>query len=472
MPNNIDETTEERVPATLPDARMPMAGGAAALAETRRAIAEVQSAMLIAKQFPRDRTRALDQIMRDCGRKRLAEEALYSYSRGGSEITGPSIRLAEVLAQNWGNIEFGWNEVARSQGISEVIAFAWDTETNVRRSIKFHVKHLRDTKGGPKPVRDERDIYEICANQAARRMRACILNIIPGDIVDEAVEVCEATLAAKETTTPEAIAKMVEVFAALGVSKEKIERRCQRKAETITAPQMIQLRRIYNSIKDGMSSPDEWFEGAPASERPQRPIETPKEEKPKEEPYTIIGWDGQERQALGVEAAVAAFTAALQEGGKGRGTDGVDGVWESNGLLFSQLRERGNGVVADGLQAVYSAVILEVREAASPKKAEPKAPAKPEASAEAAKPAAETKPDAPKAEAAKAPAKKDAPKSPLRGGDWPTFVAWMKEQLRAMPAAEMQGFLKEKHGKEWAIIVESRVPDFDAISQILDERTN
>ena len=41
---------------------------------------------------------AMDKILQACTRPSLAEGALYSYSRGGSEITGPSIRLAEVAA--------------------------------------------------------------------------------------------------------------------------------------------------------------------------------------------------------------------------------------------------------------------------------------------------------------------------------------------------------------------------------------
>lgn len=40
---------------------------------------------------------------------------------------------------------------------------------------------------------DSRDIYEATANFGARRMRACILGVIPGDVVDMAVNECKET---------------------------------------------------------------------------------------------------------------------------------------------------------------------------------------------------------------------------------------------------------------------------------------
>ncbi|HLY57915.1 MAG TPA: hypothetical protein VKS60_20295, partial [Stellaceae bacterium] len=94
----------------------------------QRELAEVQGAVLMARRFPRNRIQAMDRILQDCTRPSLAENALYTYSRGGTEITGPSIRLAEVLAQNWGNLSFGMREVeqrsfAGRPGESTMIAY-------------------------------------------------------------------------------------------------------------------------------------------------------------------------------------------------------------------------------------------------------------------------------------------------------------------------------------------------------------
>lgn len=234
--------------------------------EQQRATAEVQGAIILAKKFPRNQKQALDQILTACQRHGLAEQALYSYSRGGTEITGPSIRLAEAIAQNWQNLQFGIRELEQRNGESTVEAFCWDMETNVRQVKTFQVKHERHTKKGKYALEDPRDIYELTANQGARRLRAAILGIIPGDVIEAAVGECEQTLKARADTSPEALKKLVEAFSAYKVTKEQIEKRIQRRLDTITPAQLIQLRKIYNSLKDGMSGPADWFEPAVTEE--------------------------------------------------------------------------------------------------------------------------------------------------------------------------------------------------------------
>jgi hypothetical protein len=228
--------------------------------ESQRAIAEVQGAILVAKKFPRDEKAAIDKIMVACQRPGLAESAIYTYAKGGTEITGPSIRLAEAMAQAWQNIQYGVRELEQRSGESVVEAYAWDVETNVRQVKVFTVKHVRHTKKGQYALEDPRDIYEMTANQGARRVRACILGILPGDIVEAAVDECEKTMKAKADTGPDAIKRLVEAFAKINVSKEQIEKKIQRRIDTITAAQVIGLRKIYNSLTDGMSSVADWFE--------------------------------------------------------------------------------------------------------------------------------------------------------------------------------------------------------------------
>lgn len=229
--------------------------------EQQRAVAEIQAAMVVARASPRDPIRAMDMILQDCMRPRLAEGALYSYTRGGTEITGPSIRLAEAIGRRWGNLECGVKELSRRDGYSECIAYAWDLETNFRDAKTFHVKHWRDRKSGAGYLlTDERDIYETVANQGARRKRACILAVVPGDVVEAAVLQCENTLKTSADTSPDAMKKMVEAFAAFGVTREQIEKRIQRRLDSIQPAQMVSLKKIYASLRDGMSAARDWFD--------------------------------------------------------------------------------------------------------------------------------------------------------------------------------------------------------------------
>jgi len=235
-------------------------GGAMQEAAAGREIAEVQSAMVIAKKFPRDPIQAADSIRNACTRPSLAESAIYSYARGGSQISGPSIRLAEAIAQQWGNIHCGLRILERGGESSTVEAFAWDLQTNVRQVKVFHVSHMRHTKRGSYRLEDERDIRERVDNQGARHLRGCILRVVPGDLTEMAVQQCEQTLRASADTSAEGIKKMLAAFREFGVDKEPIEKRIQCRIDAIRPAQVVQLKKIYASLRDGMSAAGDWFE--------------------------------------------------------------------------------------------------------------------------------------------------------------------------------------------------------------------
>lgn len=230
--------------------------------EQERAVSETKAAIMLAKQFPRDQAEASNTILLACCRPTLAEKAIYSYPKGGQQVTGASIRLAEAIAQAWGNLQFGIRELDQREGVSTVEAFAWDVESNTRQTKVFQVNHsikLRD--GKIKHITDPREIYEMVANQGARRMRNCILGLIPGDVIEMAVEQAEKTLATKVEITPERIAKMVETFEAMGVSKEAIKKKIGRNVDATMPPAVFaNLGKIANSIKDGYSTPAENFD--------------------------------------------------------------------------------------------------------------------------------------------------------------------------------------------------------------------
>lgn len=242
-------------------------GGALARGNEQRAVAEVQAAVLMAKRFPRDQVQAMDRILNAFTRPTLAEVSQYQYSKGGTDVSGPSIRSAEAIAQQWGNIDFGFRELSRGVGqdgvpFSEVEAYAWDMETLTRKPLQFIVRHWRDTKKGGYPLKEEREVYELVANQAQRRVRACLLSIIPGDVTEAAMKQADLTLKTTADTSPEAMAKMVEAFTAFGVTKEQIETRIQRRIDAIQPAQVVSLKKIYVSLRDGMSSAQDWFDVA------------------------------------------------------------------------------------------------------------------------------------------------------------------------------------------------------------------
>lgn len=247
-----------------------------------RELAETQTKYLMAERFPRNEVAAMDRILNAFSRPTLAEKAAYQFARGGSDIAGPSIRAAEAIAQQWGNMDSGWREMQRgtdATGVpfSEVEAFCIDLQARNTKRLTFIVRHWRDTKKGGYKLTDERDIYELCANQAQRRLRACILASIPGDVTEAAMQQADVTLKSKADTSPEAMQKMVAAFAEFGVQREHIEKRIQRRIDAITPAQVVSLKRIYVSLRDDMSVAADWFEvDASADGAPPPPPPPPK----------------------------------------------------------------------------------------------------------------------------------------------------------------------------------------------------
>jgi hypothetical protein len=228
--------------------------------ESERAVAEAQGKMVLAKRFPRDTAMAAARAIDACKRPSLAEAGLYRYSRGGGNVEGPSIRLAEELARCWGNIEYGLRELSRKEGYSEMEAFAWDLETNVRSVQNFTVRHIRDKKGGGQALHEERDIYEITANMGSRRVRARILAILPPDLTDAAVAQVRKTLRdGSELPLADRINSMVRFLSGHGVTTAMLVAYLGHPIDQTTPDELVDLKGIATSLKDGQSKAADHF---------------------------------------------------------------------------------------------------------------------------------------------------------------------------------------------------------------------
>ena len=233
--------------------RREVASQATAIEQTR-AIAEVQAAIVLAQQAPRDTARAMAAMQEACDQKALADRAFFSYSRAGSTINGPSIHLARELARCWANIQYGIAELRRddSAGISEMRAYAWDVELNTMSSSIFIVPHARDTKQGRKPIVDLRDVYENNANQGARRVREAIFAVLPIWFTEAAKTRAMETIkhgGGKPLATR--ITDAIRLFDEMGVSLERIEDRLGKPSTRWSPNDVAQLVVLYQSLQHG-----------------------------------------------------------------------------------------------------------------------------------------------------------------------------------------------------------------------------
>lgn len=253
----MTQSIEHLVPSAAPS-RV----GQGTAVEQSRAVAEVQAAIVVAQQCPRNITSAIAEMQQVCRRKRLAEKAFYSFPRASSTVSGPTVQLARELARCWGNVQYGLIEMRRDDeyGESEMQAFAWDVEKNSRVSSTFIVPHRRDTSNGTKKLTDMRDIYESNANNGARRVREQIFAVLPGWFVDEAIDTCRQALAdGGGVPLPQRIAKAVQVFEGIGVHTDRIETKLGRPSSKWTEHDVAELQILFRSIDRREVTIDEAF---------------------------------------------------------------------------------------------------------------------------------------------------------------------------------------------------------------------
>ncbi|SEN89034.1 hypothetical protein [Nonomuraea pusilla] len=236
----------------MPKLPAPVRVGQATAVEQSRAVAEVHAAIVVAQQCPRDVQAARLDIQNSCSQMSFAEQAFFRYKRSSSTISGPTIHMARELARCWGNVQYGIAEMSRDDehGQSEMMAFAWDVQTNSRSSTTFIVPHKRDTSDGTKPIVDMRDIYENNANMGARRVREMIFAILPPWLVEEAKELCNKTLAGGgDKPLAVRVDEALVGFAGLGVAADRLEQKLGRPKEEWNGYDVAQLRVIYRSIQ-------------------------------------------------------------------------------------------------------------------------------------------------------------------------------------------------------------------------------
>lgn len=240
--------------------------------EQARAVAEVAAAVRVARDFPRDEAQAFRRMERACGTQALADRAFYSLPRAGGRIEGETVHLARELAGCWGNIDYGIRELRRDDeaGVSEMQAWAWDQETNVRSSRSFVVPHaIMVGKGADKKRKALTDLGDIANNNnsvAARAVRETIFTVLPTPFLVAAIDICNAVLRGEHRPTQQQVSpadqaeQIVAGFAGWGVTVAQLEAYVALpRAEW--APQTIaSLRVLGGEIKRGEKRVEDEFQ--------------------------------------------------------------------------------------------------------------------------------------------------------------------------------------------------------------------
>ncbi len=254
------KTVEENTLATRTTASTELAATGAA-AEKQY---EIQGAIIVARNFPRNEDLAFQKLMKACQRTSFAEDAGYSFPRGGQSVEGPSVNLAREAARVWGNIRYGLEVIRDDDDSRQIRGWAWDMETNTKVTAEDDFAKLvfRKKEGWIKP--DERDLRELTNRRGAILVRNCLLQVLPKDLIEDAMAMSQQTLKLGAERDPEgARKKLILAFSELNITPEMLEKKLGHPLAQCSSAEIATLRTVYKSISDGNSSWAEYVGSAP-----------------------------------------------------------------------------------------------------------------------------------------------------------------------------------------------------------------
>lgn len=246
-------------------------GETSAMAVAEAAKANVLARFQIARMNPRDSSDARVKILRECDRPRFAELATYTLPRGDKEITGPSIRLAEVCARAWGNIVIESPVTFEDEDKRILAVSVTDLETNttygptgvvVEKTVERRYAKKDADVVGTRTNAAGQLLYIVRASDAdllakhnalvSKTIRNLILRLVPGDIVEEAIERAATTIDRQVSAEPGAERKRaIDAFASINVLPSQLAEALGHPVDQCSPAEIKMLRGWYSAIKDG-----------------------------------------------------------------------------------------------------------------------------------------------------------------------------------------------------------------------------
>jgi hypothetical protein len=185
----------------------------------------------------------------------IAASCTYAKPAGRDMLTGPSIRLAEIVLSTWGNVSAGARVIDQDAKFLTAQGVCFDLESNVRTSIEVR-RRITDRNG--RTYSD--DMIATTANAACSiALRNAIFRIVPKSLVEKirlkAQEVSRGGMSLVELRL-----KILSHFAGLAVSPARIFARIGVAGkEDITLEHVDLLRALATAIQDQEISVDAAF---------------------------------------------------------------------------------------------------------------------------------------------------------------------------------------------------------------------
>lgn len=246
-----------------------VASEVSATAVAKRQEATIQALFVMAERRPRDWDTVRSKLLRDCQRTQFAEVARY-HKPVGQGIEGPSIRFAEAAMRAMGNLMIDAQVTLEDERKRKIEVVIIDLETCVRFAREVVIEKVVErtfvkegqtvlgerTNSKGKTVylvqATEDDLLNKQAAQISKAMRSEGLRLLPGDILEECMETCTATLKKKDAQDPDAARKkLIDAFGTINVTPANLKEYLGHELAQMVPAELQQLRGLYQAIKDG-----------------------------------------------------------------------------------------------------------------------------------------------------------------------------------------------------------------------------
>ncbi len=195
-----------------------------------------------------------------------AESCIYSLSRNSTDrnsgketqtfIKGESVRLAEIVANAWGNLHCGSRIIENDGKTITAEAVAWDLEKNVKVSKQVK-RSITYRNGGTY----SQDMQVVTGNAAASvALRNAILSVIPKSLVKKVYSSAVNFAIGDQKKIPTKADALIARFAKMGIHKDKIFAYFNVKSVgEFSADDIEEMLGIGTAIKDGNLPIDDAF---------------------------------------------------------------------------------------------------------------------------------------------------------------------------------------------------------------------
>lgn len=223
--------------------------------------AQFESQIDIAKRYPRDLTRVINNsiaiVTMD---KETAETCNYSLPRGGKTLSGASVHLARIIVQQYGNlrVESRVSKIEQKQVHAEAVCF--DLESNV--AVKATTSKSIVGKTGN---RFSEDMIIVTGKAAAAiAYRNAVFSVIPKAIVDKVYKSAMNKITGNITSEEQLIKRRTDALNFFKDEyavdeKELLNYLGLNTINQIDQQQIVNIIGMFNSLKDGEQSVDEMF---------------------------------------------------------------------------------------------------------------------------------------------------------------------------------------------------------------------